>query len=83
MVSKSRNKIHQTWGPLISGALYMPPKKASAYLIVRGVDGLELVLVVLVVGAGRLRVHALPVHAAVAAARAVGVGDAIVEHKPE
>ena len=26
MVSRSRNKIHQTWGPPVSGALYTNPK---------------------------------------------------------
>ena len=25
VVSKSKNKIHETWGPPISGALYMSP----------------------------------------------------------
>ena len=52
------------------------------YLVVCGVDRLELVHVALVIRAGRLRVHALPVHAAVAAARAVRVWDAVVEHQP-
>ena len=34
VVSKSRNKIHQTWGPPINGALYIRNKPSAVRIVV-------------------------------------------------